>query len=242
LQNRSNDVAKTQTLSFPIRLPDVRQAEALRMLDASRLAINEILTDLWPQLDRFAVDRTGPACKQVERHLIKRSGHGSRQARGEMEQAGRILRAQASRKQVFQALLPLLSEGLIRPADGKRPARKDHSRIKEQVRALRAQMHDAGEEACEDGEQESVASWLMVVSSPAPLLHRSCFWIRQAGRSQQMIPGRELQERLHRRLDVKHPPVGPESRCEDFSQIFEHMPAIKHAVRAWGAPLVAPLR
>jgi hypothetical protein len=57
-----------------------------------------------------------------------------------------------------------------------------------------------------------------------------------------MIPGRELQERLHRRLDVKHPPVGPESRCEDFSQIFEHMPAIKHAVRAWGAPLVAPLR
>ena len=64
-----------------------------------------------------------------------------------MEQAGRILRAQASRKQVFQTILPLLSEGLIRPAEGKRPAQKDHRQIKEQVRALRAQMQEAGEDA-----------------------------------------------------------------------------------------------
>jgi hypothetical protein len=61
-------VAKTQTLSFPIRLPDVMQ--------------------------------------QVERHLFTRSGHGNRQERCEMEQA--------SRKQVFQTILPLLSEGLIK--------------------------------------------------------------------------------------------------------------------------------
>ncbi len=43
--------------------------------------------------------------------------------------------------------MPLLSEGLIRPAEEKRPARKDQRQIKEQVRALRAQMHDAGEDA-----------------------------------------------------------------------------------------------
>jgi len=86
-------MAKTQTLSFPIRLPDALQAEALRRLHASRLAINEILVDLWPQLDQFVGDRSGPAWKQVERHLLKRSGHGSRQERCEMEQAGRILRA-----------------------------------------------------------------------------------------------------------------------------------------------------
>jgi len=140
-------VAKTQTLSFPIRLPDALQAEALRLLDTSRSAINQIIMDLWPQLDLFAGDRTGPAWKQVERYLLIRSGHGNRQERCEMEQAGRILRAQASRKQVFQTVLPLLSEGLIRPAEGKRPARKDQRQIKEQVRALRAQMQDAGEDA-----------------------------------------------------------------------------------------------
>jgi putative transposase len=140
-------VAKTQTLSFPIRLPDAMQASALRLLDTSRSAINQIIIDLWPQLDLFASDRTGPAWKQVERHLLTCSGHGNRQERCEMEQAGRILRAQASRKQVFQTILPLLCEGLIRPAEEKRPARKDHRQIKEQVRALRAQVQDAGEDA-----------------------------------------------------------------------------------------------
>ena len=53
-----------------------------------------------------------------------------------MESAGRMLRAQASRKQVFQTILPLLSKGLIRPAEGIRPARKDHLQIKEQVPTL----------------------------------------------------------------------------------------------------------
>ena len=140
-------MAKTQTLSFPIRLPDAMQAEALRLLDTSIITINQIITDLWPHLDLFAAERTGPAWKQVEKHLAHRSGHGSRQERCEMEQAGRILRAPASRKQIFHTILPLLSEGLIRPAEGNRPAKKDHRLIKEQVRALRAQMHDAGEDA-----------------------------------------------------------------------------------------------
>src|SRR5690242_15179006 len=90
----------TQPVSFPIRLPDALQAEALRLLDASRGAINQLLLELWPQLDRFAAERTGPAWKQVERYETRRSGHGNRQERGEMEQAGRILRAQATRKQV----------------------------------------------------------------------------------------------------------------------------------------------
>src|SRR5215470_3128901 len=67
--------------------------------------------------------------------------------RCEMEQAGRILRSQASRKQVFQAILPLLSAGLIRPAAGKRPAKKDYRLIGERVRTLRAKQQEAGEEA-----------------------------------------------------------------------------------------------
>ncbi len=136
-------MAKTQTLSFPIRLPDAMQAEALRLLDASTPAINDIVQQLWPSLDLFAGARTGLAWKQVEPLLLKRSGHGSRQERCEMEQAGRILRAQTTRKQVFQTTLPLLSEGLIRPAEGKRPAKKDYRLIKEQVRDLRAELVDA---------------------------------------------------------------------------------------------------
>jgi putative transposase len=140
-------VAKTQMLSFPIRLPNAMQASALRLLDTSRTAINQIILDLWPRLDVFAGERMGPAWKQVERHLITRSGHGSRQVRNEMEQAGRILRAQASRKQVFEVIVPLLSEGLIKPAEGKRSARKDHARINEQVRSLRTQIQGSGEDA-----------------------------------------------------------------------------------------------
>ena len=140
-------MAKTQTLSFPIRLPDAMQAPALRLLDASREAINQILVELWDKLDAFATDRSGPAWKQMERHLGKRSGHGSRQERCEMESAGRLLRAQASRKQIFHTLLPLLTEGLIKPATDKRPACKDSRQIKDVVRAWRAQMRAEGAEA-----------------------------------------------------------------------------------------------
>ena len=51
---------------------------------------------------------------------------------------------EATRKQVFQTILPLLSAGLIRPAEGNRPARKDERLIREQVRALRAEQQKAG--------------------------------------------------------------------------------------------------
>jgi hypothetical protein len=50
-------MAKTQTLAFPIRLPDCMQAEALRLLDASRPAINQLIEDLWPKLAAFCAHR-----------------------------------------------------------------------------------------------------------------------------------------------------------------------------------------
>jgi putative transposase len=136
-------MAKTQTLSFPVRLLDTLQADALRLLDASRKAVNALLTQLWDHLDDFAAERTGPAWKQVEQYAVQRSGHGNRQERCEMEQAGRILRAHATRKQMFLTILPLLSEGVIIPAEEKRPARKDHRLIREQVRDLRSEMEEA---------------------------------------------------------------------------------------------------
>ena len=136
-------MVKTQMLSFPIRLPDRMQAEALRLLDASRVAINALIEELWPSLDQFAGAREGIAWKQVEALLPTRSGHGNRQERCEMEQAGRILRAQASRKQVFQTILPLLTDALIKPADGKRKAHKDYRMIGERVRARLRDLEDA---------------------------------------------------------------------------------------------------
>jgi hypothetical protein len=71
-------MARTQPLAFPLRLPDALQAEALRLLDASCTATSELLVDLWPQLDRFAGERTGPARTQVEQYAARRSGHGRR--------------------------------------------------------------------------------------------------------------------------------------------------------------------
>ncbi|PWT79012.1 MAG: transposase [Chloroflexi bacterium] len=130
-------MVKTQTLAFPVRVPDAMQARARRVLHASREAINDIVTLLWPDLDTFAGERTSQAWKQVEQHLIQRSGHGNRQERCEMESAGRILRAQATRKQIFQTILPILIDGLIKPAEDKRPARKEYRAIQAAVRALR---------------------------------------------------------------------------------------------------------
>jgi len=44
---------------------------------------------------------------------------------------------------VFLSILPLLSEGLIRPAEGNVPQKKDYRAIKEQVRKLREESEDA---------------------------------------------------------------------------------------------------
>ena len=85
-----------QPLSYDLRLPDEAQADALRLLDASRTVINQALTTLWPQLDAFAAERSGPAWKQVDALLSSPEPHGSRQWRCEAEVVGRILRAQAA--------------------------------------------------------------------------------------------------------------------------------------------------
>ena len=75
-------MAKTQMLSFPIGLPDGMQAQALRLLDASRPAINDIIEDLWPKLDEFAGERTGVAYRQIGRPVFLDSGGlDGRQAR-----------------------------------------------------------------------------------------------------------------------------------------------------------------
>ena len=95
-----------QTLSYELRLPDTVQAAALRLLDASRVVINATVAALWDVLDDFGERETQYAYKQVTALVSSPAFHGDRQWRCEAEQAGRILRAQASRKQQFALILP----------------------------------------------------------------------------------------------------------------------------------------
>src|SRR5215471_1892854 len=105
----------TQSLSYPIRLPDMLQPRALRLLDVSLKVINSTVAPLWEQLDDFGERETKYAYKQVTALIGSPEPHGDRQWRCEAEQAGRILRAQAERKKQFARILPLLSAGMIDP-------------------------------------------------------------------------------------------------------------------------------
>jgi hypothetical protein len=88
----------TQSLSYPIRLPDCAQAQALRLLDASREVINATVAALWERLDDFGERETRYVYKQITALVGSPDPHGDRQWRGFAEQAGRILRGQAARK------------------------------------------------------------------------------------------------------------------------------------------------
>src|SRR5215469_9374433 len=131
-----------QPLSYDVRLPDEAQADALRLLDASRAVVNALLARLWPRLDEFMGQRSGPAWKQVGAMTDSPDPHGDRQFRCESETAGRILRAQAERKQVFALIQPILTEGFIRPPEGKRPAGKHSKQIKGAITALQRTLAD----------------------------------------------------------------------------------------------------
>ena len=126
----------TQPLSYNLRLPDAAQDDALRLLDASQAVINKALTALWPHLDAYATARSGPDWKQVDALLSSPAPHGSRQWRCEAEIVGRLLRAQAERKQVFSQVLPLLSVGFMRPKTERSPAGKERKAISAAITAL----------------------------------------------------------------------------------------------------------
>ena len=134
----------TQSLSYPIRLPDVMQEDALRLLDVSREVINETVGALWDQLDAFGTRDTKYAYKQVTAMIGSSDPHGDRQWRCEAEQAGRILRAQAERKRQFALILPLLSAGMIEPKTEKKKAGKNRPRIKQALADLREENSDGG--------------------------------------------------------------------------------------------------
>lgn len=135
-------MANKQALTYSLRLPDAAQADALRLLDASRAVVNQAITTLWPRLDEFTERPHPQAGKHVTDLIASPDPHGNRQWRCEAETAGRILRAQAERQRLFLLVQPLLSDALIVPATAKRSARKDRKTLMTQMRAL-AQGEDA---------------------------------------------------------------------------------------------------
>jgi len=133
-----------QSLSYPLRLPDEAQQDALRLLDASREVINAVMTSLWHRLDEFGTRTTTYAYKQVEEMFSSPMPHGHRQWRCEAEQAGRILRGQAERKKQFALIIPLLEEGMIQPKTEKQQAGKKRSAIKQALADLHEANADGG--------------------------------------------------------------------------------------------------
>jgi hypothetical protein len=141
-----------------VRLPDEAQADALRLLDASRAVVNQALEILWPHLDEFGSDRAGPAWKQVGRYVGSPDYHGDRQWRCESEVVGRLLRQQAERKKAFELVAPILSDGFIRPKTENRPVGKNRPAIKEAITSLQKSLdedetsfvtlHNVVEQAC----------------------------------------------------------------------------------------------
>jgi len=134
----------TQSLSYPVRLPDIAQTDALRLLDVSRQVINTTVVALWPFLDEFGEREMKYAYQQVTAMMASPESHGDRQWRCEAEQAGRILRGQAERKKQFALILPLLVEGMIEPKTEKKPTVKNRRAIKEAIASLREETADGG--------------------------------------------------------------------------------------------------
>jgi hypothetical protein len=169
-----------QALSYPLRLPDELQAAALRLLDVSRDVINRTVTALWDRLDEFATRTNAHAYKQVEQLLAPPVAHGHRQWRCETEQAGRILRSQAERKQHFALILALLSQGMIQPQTATQRAGKHRKAIKQALAAVRDAQTDGGrgvelqslvEQACNFYLHHGCFPSPYEQMQPVPLLH-----------------------------------------------------------------------
>lgn len=134
----------TQVLTTTLRLPDSLQLAALRLLEVSRLTVNEILAQLWGRLDAFGQGK-GPAWKEVTALVDRPAGQPSRIWRCEAETVGRILRAQASRKTAYEAVAGVLSVDVIVPAEGGRKARKNRRELSERMTTLREHLGQAAD-------------------------------------------------------------------------------------------------
>jgi putative transposase len=132
------------SVSSPLRLPEEIQADALRVLDASREVRTLTITARWDRRDECATRTTSSADKHVEERIAAPFAHGHRHWRCEAEQAGRILRGQAERTQPFALIFPLLSQGMIQPKTDTKGAGNNRTAITHALVDLRSANADGG--------------------------------------------------------------------------------------------------
>lgn len=139
-KTRYGNVLLTQTL----RLPDEIQEDALRLLEMSKDTVDWVIEQLWSELDNF-LETDGQVYKQVEKQLERPHNNGSRQWRCEAETAGRLLRSQATRKQVFEKIYPMFTEQLFLPESEGRKRRKDKKMVDTTLRLWLEELGDESE-------------------------------------------------------------------------------------------------
>lgn len=132
-----------QPLAYHLRLPDAAQPMALHLLSIAHTHINAAITALWPRLDEFSEAREGPAWKHVEQMYAWPEDISNRLGRCFAEQAGRILRAQATRKHWFALMAPIFHPGMILPANEQhKQADKNRWQIRQDLAALQSATED----------------------------------------------------------------------------------------------------
>jgi putative transposase len=97
-------------LSYPLRLPDELQAPAVALLTFALPHEQQVVDALWSRLDEIDQIEGKHIWKPLEGWLPRPEDVPSRPWRCILERGGRVLRAQADRKRVFDLLLPLLAD------------------------------------------------------------------------------------------------------------------------------------
>jgi transposase len=233
-----------QALSYPLRLPDEAQADALRLLDVSREVINAVITSLWDRLDEFSKRTTTYAYKQVEEMTGSPQPHGNRQWRCEAEQAGRILRAQAERKKQFALILPILSQGMIHPQTETKRAEKNRKAIKQALADLREENTDGGSAVELQSLVEQACNYYLTHGSfPDRYEDMQAIPVQQAG----VLPyagddGGAMGQSYRMSLDLEHKQVTLAIRCPDEAGRWARNWREKTMKMALPEPVIARLK
>jgi hypothetical protein len=93
-----------------LRLPDELQDAAVALLTFALPHEQQVIDALWSRLDEIGKIKGKHIWKTLESWLPRPSGIPSRLWRCILERGGRTLRVQATRKKIFELLLPLLKD------------------------------------------------------------------------------------------------------------------------------------